>query len=472
MEINTHEQMAVNETAVVSVSKDLLSAYLTFAPPVGGIVLAPADIIKILFDKKIVYGIDQEKVNSLASDIYKKYNVPHLVAVGVPPENGIDAKLEFKFSIVRDKTPKLLPDGTVDHKALNYIQNVRKGDLLAAIIPETPGINGKNVFGIDIKAKPGRPRVMPKGKNTEIGDDKNTLVAAADGTVEIIDGRITVSSLLEIKGDVGPATGHIIFAGDVRVSGNVLSTYNITAEGSIQIGGVIESSEVRAGHDITIDHGIKGSASQGGKCEVYAGGNITSKFIENATVFAAGTIRTDSIIHSKVTSYDTILVWGRTGNIIGGAVRALKEIICDTVGSSGSVSASKVILESGLTDTLSEEYNSIKEEIERLEGDTNRFRKIIKEMEHLQSLNASQAKRMYNAEKNFQETEMKLHEKQHELMLIIDIFERQYTGSITINKRLFPPIHMTIDKQIRVFDEASSGSSYRVIDHEIMSTPI
>jgi len=473
MQIDAGSQFVpLDEQAAISVGKDYLSAYLTFSPPKGGRLLTYGELVKLLNDKKVIFGIDNDKLQSLSGTMKKQYNAPILVASGIAPVNGTDAKVDFNFSIARDRTPKLLPDGTVDHRALNYVESVHKGDVLARMTKETPGTSGINVFGAEVKPKQGRPRVLPKGRNTEITPDKLSLVASADGNVEIIDGKITISSLLEIKGDVGAATGHVIFAGDVKISGNVISTYNVMAEGSVFVGGVIESSEIRAGQDITIAHGVKGLASRGSECIIYAGGNITSKFIENATVFANGTIRTDSIIHSKVSSYDTIIVWGRTGNIIGGKVRALREIVCDTVGAAGRLTAAKTVLESGFTDSITENYSSLKAEVERLEADIDRYKKTIKELEHVPNPSSAQSKRMYASNKSLKEAELTYQDKLTELALLDSVFDTHWPGKITVNKTMYPPVIMTIDKQTRTFEENSSASAYRVVDMEIKSVPI
>jgi len=473
MDINAANQFVpLDETASLSVSKDLLSAFLVFTPSRGGRILTYGDLVKLLDDKKVTFGVDHEKLKALAGDVRKQANIPILIASGIPPVNGTDAKIDFNFNVARDKMPKLLPNGDVDHRALNYVESVHKGDLLAKMTKETPGAPGTNVFGGEIKPKGGRQRIMPKGRNTEILPDKLSLVAAADGTVEILDGKITVSSLLEIKGDVGPATGHIMFSGDVKVTGNVISTYNITAEGSIYIGGVIESSEIRAGHDITIAHGVKGMASRGSECYIYAGGNITSKFIENARVFANGVIRTDSILYSKVSSYDTILVWGRAGSIIGGKVRALKEVVCDVVGSSGTVMSAKTVLESGLTESLSENYTTLRDEVMQLEADIEKYKKTIRELEHFPNPTAAQSKRLYASNKSLKETEIIIQEKSLELNLLSSVFERQIAGKITVNKTMYPPVIMTIDKDTRVFEDVVKSCSFRSIDHDVTIVPI
>lgn len=469
MDSRLYDQSAVaNEQGTISIAKDLLSAYLTFTPPSGGRLLSYNDLLTLLKSSRILYGLDHNVLKSLAGNVNKPYGQPILVASGIQPQSGTDAKIVFNFSLARDKTPKMLPNGDVDHKVLSYVQNIHKGDLLASLIKETQGIPGKNIFGLDVKPKPGRSRILPKGKNTEISPDGLSLYATADGTVEILDGRITVVSLLEIKGDVGVATGHIIFAGDVKITGNIISTYNVLAEGSIYIGGCIEASEIRAGKDITITQGVKGMSSQGiSACKIYAGGNITTKFIENATVFANGVIRTDSILHSRVSCYDTVLVWGRTGNIVGGEVRALKEIVCDVVGSPGAVAAAKTIIESGKTNSIMSNFHTLQEEIKQLEVDIEKYKSALIELENFPNPTVAQNKRMYSCSKNLKEAEKQIVAKTSEVHFIEMMLEKKDIGKITINKTMYPPTTMTIDAFTEVFDEVIKNSHFCVIDDKI-----
>ena len=52
--------------------------------------------------------------------------------------------------------------------------------------------------------------------------------------------------VLEISGDVGPATGNINFVGSM-VKGNVKSGFVITADGDVEVYGIVEAAKVEAG---------------------------------------------------------------------------------------------------------------------------------------------------------------------------------------------------------------------------------
>ena len=412
--------MQIDEKASVTISKDLLSAFITFKRPEGGELLTYDQLLAILDNAHVTFGIDHEELKRLAGNPDKKYDVSITIASGEAPENGQNAKVDFKFKIVRDKTPKVLPDGSVDHHILDFAESVHKGDVLAEIKKETEGRPGKNVFGFEMLAKPGRPLPLLVGKNTELTEDGLQLIASSDGMVNIVGSRITVIPVLEIIGDIGPTTGHITFSGDVKIKGNVLTGYNVSAEGSVHIVGCIEASEVRADGDIIIEHGVKGltpAKLPGGV--LYAKGNITSKFIEGAIITALGTIRADSILNSTVKSYSSIIISGKKGNITGGLTYALEEIICEYIGSN---SGKKTYLMSGLINDELENYRR--------------------------------------------------NEKSDQRTAIENAIEKKHSGRIVVNKTAYPPLEITINKATAQYlVEEFYNTTFRVKGGDIFASP-
>lgn len=70
-----------------------------------------------------------------------------------------------------------------------------------------------------------------------------------------------------------------------------------------------------------------------GRGEIVAGGNIVTKFIENAKVQAGGSITSETIMHSTVASGTEVNVSGKKGFIAGGKVSATNRISAKVLGS-------------------------------------------------------------------------------------------------------------------------------------------
>ena len=185
----------------------------------------------------------------------------------------------------------------VDYTALNLIHNVKEGQEICRLIRPTEGEPGRTVLDQEIPAKSGKSVALPKGRNTEISEDGDALVALADGHVEFTGRSFQVKPVLDIPGNVDFSTGNIKFLGDVNIKGDVLTGFTVRAMGSIWVGGVIEAgSTVEAGGDLTVVKGILGD----GTTTVRAHRCIFSKYIENATIYVRENLQTDAIINGSI----------------------------------------------------------------------------------------------------------------------------------------------------------------------------
>ncbi|HHY14278.1 MAG TPA: DUF342 domain-containing protein, partial [Thermoanaerobacterales bacterium] len=210
----------------IRISEDKMKIYATILPPRGmGKWLDYESLISWLKEKGIIYGIKSKTVENLSRR--KKQDGYMLVAEGDKPVNGEDAKIKYNFNKDRKIAPTIMEDGMVDHKNLNLIENVTKGQLLAYKIPPQPGKAGKNVFGEKVEPRPGKDVKISGGRNVEISDDGMSCYAACDGQVVYIRNKIDVLPVFEVQGDVGTSTGNIDFLGSVIVKGNVRGGFRI-----------------------------------------------------------------------------------------------------------------------------------------------------------------------------------------------------------------------------------------------------
>ena len=74
-----------------------------------------------------------------------------------------------------------MQDGTVDYHNLDLVTNVKKGNLLAEVIPPTKGIPGKTVTGKVISAKNGKEAKLRIGKNVDVFENGSKLFSGIDG---------------------------------------------------------------------------------------------------------------------------------------------------------------------------------------------------------------------------------------------------------------------------------------------------
>lgn len=357
----THKE---RECYKFTVSKDYMKAYVRFyAPSEGGEEMSPQELIKDLESKGIRHGIKQDAISGYFAN--REYCEDILVAEGTEPVPGKDAYIEYSFNTDKKAKPTLNEDGSVDFFHLNVIQQCKKGDLLARLIPAVPGKYGMNLVGARLKPAEARNTKFKYGKNIEISEDNLTLTSAVDGHVELIDGTVFVSDVLIVE-NVDNSTGNIECEGSVQVNGNVFTNFQVKAKGNIVVKGVVEGAVLDAGDNIIIARGMNGM----GRGVIRAGGNIVSKFLENAAAEAAGYVAADSILHSLVTAGTEVNVDGKRGFIIGGKVSAATSINVKTLGSS---MGADTLVEVGTDPKLNDRVQELQDLIEK---ENNALRQI------------------------------------------------------------------------------------------------
>lgn len=325
--INRDASREVRGNYRLSLSQDRMTLTARFYPPsLNGEKMTAEEFLRDLAFNKVVFGIRQEEIRRFFEAPY--YCTDIIVAQGQMPRQGTDARIEYYFKTDLKAKPTLNEDGSVDFFHLNTICHCSKGDVLARLIPEDPGEAGMSVYGEKIKPREVKRRVLKYGRNIILSEDKNVLTADTDGHVMLVEDKVFVSNVLEVE-NVDISTGNIDYEGSVKINGNVCTNFEVKAKGNIEVNGVVEGAYLEAGGDIIIARGMNGMA----RGELKAGGNIISKFIENARAMAEGYISTESILHSEVSAGTTISVTGRKGFITGGRVCATNLIQVKTLGS-------------------------------------------------------------------------------------------------------------------------------------------
>lgn len=317
----------IMESYILNVSPDNMQVTACFYPPsMKGKRMTVKDFLEELSGKGICYGILNERIEKFFEA--PVYCTEIIVARGKEPRHGTDARIEYYFDTDLHAKPTLGEDGSVDFFHLNTINHCKKDDVLARLIPEDRGEEGISVYGEHIKPRDVKRASLKFGRNITLSEDKCTITSNVDGHVMLTDDKVFVSNVLEVE-NVDTATGNIDYDGSVQINGNVCANFKVHARGNVEVRGVVEGAEVEADGDIIIARGMNGM----GKGILKAGGNIVSKFIENAKVNAGGYVSTESILHSTVMAGTEINVTGKRGFITGGRVCAANLIHVKTLGS-------------------------------------------------------------------------------------------------------------------------------------------
>lgn len=306
-------------------SKMLMTAVMY--PPVGkGSNMTVQEIEGDIQVRGVKFGIDKAAIEEIVNK--RIYNTPFTVAKGEEPVQGTDARIEYLFNTEHIGSPKVNDDGTVDYHELDLISKVTVGQPVARIIPENKGVPGHNIMGDEIMPARVSKKNFKYSKNVHISEDGLSLISDVNGHVTLENEKVFVSNTYEVPVDVDNTTGDIEYDGNVIVRGNVRAGFSIKATGDITVMGVVEGAYVEAGGNLTINCGIQGM----NKAEIRSGGNLVTKFIENATVVCGGSIETDTMLHSSTFASDIINVSGKNGLLVGGTARSSKCVTAKVIG--------------------------------------------------------------------------------------------------------------------------------------------
>lgn len=455
----------------VEVEKDGMKGFLKLESLTDATEATPLNIsmdvlLKELEKHQIKAGINQEILKKLCEN--PVLNEPILCATGLEPEKGKDGTVTYHFSNDQDASPKIKEDGRVNFKDLSLIENVLKGQGLASVTLPTEGHPGFTVHGKTVPAKPGIPARVKAGRNVLQTEDGLEFIAASDGKITLDRNTLHVDEYYHIKGDVDYATGNIQFKGSVMVYGNVKSGFSIQADGDIEVKGIVEAAELKAGGNILVGHGIMGND----KASIISKGSIVSRYIQQARVSAGRDIQADVIYHSQLTAGESILLKGRRGLIVGGTARARKMVSAMQIGSKmGTRTAANV----GIDPQLHEKYQNTKEKLKAIEKNLESLEKsriILSQRKARWSLSPEQEDMLNRTKLTIDKFRHQKEQATESIKAIRQEMVFDEGSAVKAHKEINPDVQLEMKDRIRMLMEPFPPCSMRYYEGEIVLFPI
>lgn len=357
----------LNARALVYIASDKLSAWALLLPPVGqGEELNQADLLSAIRAAGVTYGVDEKQVEVIPT-LEGRYFHLFPIAQGVAAVPGKDGEIVDLFP--REATKKFQVDeyNRVDFTAANTSRNVEEKQVICNIVPPTPGVPGRTVTDKEIPTRDGVAAAPPMGRNTALSEDGSALIATRPGGLEFTGRAFHVNPLLEINGNVDYSTGSVNFLGDVHVHGDVCSGFTVRAMGNIKVDGVVESSTIEAGGDLVLTKGVQGN----NQAVIRAHRDIYAKFLENCSVHAKENLHSECIIGCEVYSDAAVYVQSGRGAIMGGRVRAAREVAANIIGTKTELRTSIYLgglpIEDFETEQLTKEITELEQQLKETE---------------------------------------------------------------------------------------------------------
>lgn len=360
----------------VRVTDDDKEAWLYLVGKEDGSPYTKEELLDFLFDHDVRNGINEDNLIAMARK--GVYHREIKVATATPPIEGKDGYYEYFVDVTNDvKKPKIREDGSVDYQSMNMVNSVPARAKLALYHPAKEGIPGIGVTGSSIPTE-GVKNLLPLQGKGIIHDEENPnlYLAEKEGKVELKDGKLSVNSVYELRGDVDQLIGKVEFFGDVVITGNVESDVIIRAGKTLTIEGSVEAATIVAGGDVIIKRGIQGNQ----KARIMCKGNLYADFIEHSNVKVQGDVHANIIMNSQVEAEGSVTVSGKKGVIFGGYVHGTKGVFCTGLGNEAEA---RTVVHAGCPVEVYKKYSDVNKQQRDLKEKQN---KLVEELKHIEEI--------------------------------------------------------------------------------------
>lgn len=278
----------------------------------------------------------QRRVEQIAASFHQQpRKLTKIIATSSNPVHGEDGYLKWESEFARVTKPatkRSRPSGCsspVNHYAGLHYVDVKAGDHVATIVEPTPGIDGIDVCGQLIKAKPGVKCDVRVDQSLQV-DDAGRVITTREGTLQFERNVLRVDDVLNISGCVDFTTGNIHVNGSVVVREHVRAMFTIEASLDVTVLGLVEAATIICKRDF---HCRRGMAAKGrGRLEI--GRDAETGYLNDATAI----IKRDLILHREAIDCQIEIdgqLRGESATVIGGTLIVKGACRLATLGSRG-----------------------------------------------------------------------------------------------------------------------------------------
>lgn len=421
----------------VSVANDDMHAELHCTDQYSDKLESDVNSIKMFLEEfNVKTGIKEEIIQLLLNNNFTKDDFPVMIAKGNYPEQGQDGYVEYNLNLETQVAHK----ENIDFREVMRIPSVTKGEKLATIIHPTEGIDGQDVRGRTVRARPGKTAPEKAGKNVVYKESNSSFYAASDGQINVTKHRINIHSVFEVKEALSMKTGNLDFIGSVIIHGDIPSGFTVKAEGDIKVFGIVEAATVIAGGSVYISEGIAGLL----KGSITASENIHVGYINQGIVYAGESLYVEnSIIHSECTAKKNVLC--KQGNIIGGSTSAGVSIAAKDIGNRLST---KTEISFGYDKSTFEQEQQLIAKKKELEQTLNKLKILGEKLNQNTQLKENPKHRitLLRQKNSYQKTEESLLQVKEDLFMINAFLGSEEEAKLKVNNKIYPNTFVTFGK--------------------------
>lgn len=422
------------------------------------------DLFDLISKEGIKFGVNENIINEIIDG--KKRGEKFVVAEGLLPLPGEDAKLEFCFPTDKSLKPQIKEDGHIDYHEISVVHSVEKDAVLIKKTAATLGSKGMDVLGNELPASYGKDINIVLGQGTYRDPADNLIIKASVDGIIFYDAQknsIEVQKLFLIKGSVDFSTGNVNVKSSVEIQGDVKPGFSVKTPYNIQINGTVEQAIISCDGTLKVKEGIVGD----GKLVISAGGDIHSGYINNQQIKCRGSLYVATELRNSIVECgDEIMIVKNNGVIIGGKLTATNKVTAPSIGNRYNVPTE---LEVGVNFDFKGTYDLKKGEIVALHKVIETVKKNIAQISQ-QVQNSINSKRLITFRDECDAYILKLEKLRKELKEI----EKQYydvaNPVVNVTKTVYPGAIIKIKHAIYEVREELSHVMFKLVDDEVICT--
>ncbi|MEQ2528360.1 FapA family protein [Bacillaceae bacterium CLA-AA-H227] len=228
-------------------------------------------ILEELEELRVIHGFNH-------SEIVKAVNTENpgkfVIATGIAPKDGENGRIEILTETKNRVGPKERADGSFDFREVKEIPTVQKGQVIALVHMQRPGLPGATVTNEPIPPKPTFPLTIHTGKGVALIENGTKIVATESGRPVIEEKglltKVAIMQKLVHPGDITFTSGNLRFKGDIDILGNVEDGMLVEADGEVSIYRNVFSSTVASREKVIISGNAINSTITAGQQNVFA----------------------------------------------------------------------------------------------------------------------------------------------------------------------------------------------------------
>ncbi len=367
--------------------------------------------------------------------------VDYALVKGVPPIMPVHGKIEWSGDYFNEGYYVDPETKRIDfHRQLGN-PNVEKDVLLAKVIYDKQGKDGRDVFGKTISVSKPKKVLLQGGSNVLWDEKACAFISKVAGRVVKRGHIVDVDETMFVKDGVGVESGNIEHKGSVIIDGDIDSEFCIDVSGDVEVRGLIYACDIKCGGNLVVKEGINENLAK----NIVVGGSILAKYIMNASIEAGEDVIANSeIFQSQIKSKTKVCC--KKGRVLGGEIMAGKGIY---VGEAGSKGNANTLLIAGIDFQLQNKLKSNDENIKKLKGALVKLKPVHKKLSNMKNyLKADQKEKLTELEFKIFETEDG-----------VESLEKE-------NKEVRKEIYSNKNARIVIYDMVHPGVVLRVFDSQ------